>query len=639
MLLKKLTILTILIMLLMPFSWHLNAQENNTINSQILDKGTKEAVLFATIRLKNAQVGTIADEDGYFRIPRKYRIANDTLLISSIGFKNKEVPLRFLNEKKINIILLEPTVEALSEVVLFGNKKKKKSTSSISPENIVKKAIANIPLNYPKRPHSYATYYRDYQIEKDEYVNLNEALIEIFDGGFQTSQYNDNANQAKIFQYKRNLDFRVDSTTAIAYDNRRKKYIENARLSAFGGNELSILNAHNPIRNFTINTFSAVNTLKDNFTTHHFFSLLGIVRLDDISLYRIKFITRDELFGATFYAEGELYIEQENYAIHKFEYAGFRQKKLEVYNTRVPKYSRSKDPFFTVKLEYSRLGNTMYLNYISFNNIFKIRSRKDFKVNDIVFNDTENTITFSFNNSLNIESALRLKNYKLTYKKKTLKIKEVELRSPKSVRLLLEENDLPKAAKKESNTILNNVKLSFNNIVPASINSANTKVENLIYEKDENVFIIRFNTILNPVTAPRTKNYELSFKDQTISIKNIELLDKNTIKIIVGTNSILDKIKNEKSSDELIGLDYKLNNIKDTNGRKIGKITRKTVDQFRELFVQKVFPSKELPRSFFFMKKTTPISENRVLNIEDDNLYWINSPLKIKKGKAKKRKK
>ena len=45
----------------------------------------------------------------------------------------------------------------------------------------------------------------------------------------------------------------------------KEKYIQNADIVSFGGNELSILNAHNPIRIFNQASFSFVYKLEKEF--------------------------------------------------------------------------------------------------------------------------------------------------------------------------------------------------------------------------------------------------------------------------------------------------------------------------------------------------------------------------------------
>ena len=162
------------------------AQQNEQVLCRIIDGSTSKPVVYATVLLKTKKVGTISDEDGNFRIPYVYKIKSDTLRISSIGYKTAEFPLINLSDDEVNILVLNQKVESLNEITLITEKKRRRK---LSARNIVKKAIKNIPINYPKEPFSYIAYYRDYQQILDStyqklkrnnyrtnYINLNEGI-------------------------------------------------------------------------------------------------------------------------------------------------------------------------------------------------------------------------------------------------------------------------------------------------------------------------------------------------------------------------------------------------------------------------------------------------------------------------------
>jgi len=137
---------------------------------------------------------------------------------------------------------------------------------TLTAYKIIELAIQNIPHNYPTHPFSYAAYYRDYQKEENEYLNLNEGIVGIFDEGFDTNDFR--STKIKLYQYRRNSDFRRDSMTAIAYDNNSlhgNKFIPTATVFPYGGNELSMLMAHDAIRNNKVDSYSFVNVFDTDF--------------------------------------------------------------------------------------------------------------------------------------------------------------------------------------------------------------------------------------------------------------------------------------------------------------------------------------------------------------------------------------
>ncbi len=226
---------------------YLNAQENITekgkegeIEGRVLDMSTKGAIIFATIGIKNKNNGVIADDEGNFRLPLKYKIQNDTIMVSSIGYKTLNVAMSTLSETALNIIELKPKVESLSAVTIIAKKNSPKDY--IPVREIVKSAIERIRLNFPTNPHSYIGYYRDYQILESKYFNLNESILQVFDSGFQTNKLLYKDNQTALYNYKLNTEFEQDSSLTKEYNEDGNKFIKNATISGLGGNELNILN-------------------------------------------------------------------------------------------------------------------------------------------------------------------------------------------------------------------------------------------------------------------------------------------------------------------------------------------------------------------------------------------------------------
>jgi hypothetical protein len=234
------------------------AQEPNVIQGRIISKSTNQPIPFATIKLKSKSAGVISNVEGDFKLPFKYKSLKDTIVISCIGFVSKLVPLNQLQDSLINTIKIEESLFVLKAVEITSKRK-----SELSAYKVVKTAIENIGKNYPRYPFSYDAYYRDYQLSKNEYINLNEAIVEIVDNGFETDDRTQ--SRIKLYEYQINDDFSRDSTTEVAYDNREKKFIPNAKVRSFGGNELTILRVHDAIRNYNTLSFSFVYELKKNF--------------------------------------------------------------------------------------------------------------------------------------------------------------------------------------------------------------------------------------------------------------------------------------------------------------------------------------------------------------------------------------
>ncbi|WP_026775220.1 carboxypeptidase-like regulatory domain-containing protein [Polaribacter sp. Hel_I_88] len=412
----------LLIVFLFVSVTNLIGQETSSkVRFKVVDKASKEPVVYATVMLANINRGTHADFNGFFEIPASY-IANGIIKISSIGYLSKEIKLASVVKKNTTVIYLETANNALGEVVIKRTKKKKRA---LFAREIVRNAINSVQDNYPNDAHSYIGYYRDYQQPVDamyqkmiksetpiEYVNVHEAIIESFDHGFDSDKLNSKKNQSLLYEYRVNSNFIQDSTLTIPYDNKRNKYSESVYISPLGGNELNILNLTNAIRNYNKMSFSFVNTLNKNFIDNHYFEIEKDVFLDDTILYTISFTSRKDRTSFDYAAKGTLYIAKDNFAIHQLNYNLY--------------YIKNKSPQYAVTIEYAEKNNKMYLNYITFNNFFEAKNGNYFKIDKALFDVNKNAFKIYFNRTVDINSLEPLRrNFKIYYKGSKLKIMNV----------------------------------------------------------------------------------------------------------------------------------------------------------------------------------------------------------------------
>jgi uncharacterized protein YegP (UPF0339 family) len=405
------------------------AQDSKKLLCKILDQESKYPVSYATIKFEDIQNGVIADEEGEFRLPLEYKTSNKTIIISSIGFESLRVSINTLNDNTINIIYLRPKIEALDAVMLSGKTK----TKILSAEDIIKKAIKNIPVNYPQLPHSYISYYRDYQLVNDNYYNLNESILENFDAGFQTNKYGNRENVTALYSYDLNKNYYLDSMLLKSVYGSSKiiNKDESAKFNTAVQNELEILNGHNPIRNYNVASFSFINTFRINFIDNHVFKLQEIKYMDETPLFEISFVSKDTE-NAKFKSIGKIYIAKTNYAIYKIEYKmleneKFAQNRYKRGNSTKFESRDRLNTLFETKVEYKAVNDKMYLNYMTFNNRFIIKEPNPFKVEDFEFDPKDEAFYITFNKSVDKSSIERSSRFKLLYKNKKLIIKTIEL--------------------------------------------------------------------------------------------------------------------------------------------------------------------------------------------------------------------
>lgn len=396
-------------------------QATDFIDGKLINSQDKSPIPFATIVVKNKAKGLISNFDGGFKIPYELKKSGDTLVISSIGYTSKEIPMSQLQKNQINVINLSSKTEVLDGVVLIAQKKKKKRRSA---RQIVQLALDKIPENYPFLPFSYVGYYRDYQMIRDKYVNLNEAIMQVYDPGFGV--YDLKGTQTRIYTYRKNPAFIVDTIAAQPYDfKNKKKIISNASIGISRGNEYTLLRLHDAIRNYNIDSFDFVNRLDLNFVKNHTLRQLPDTSIDDVSLYSIGISKTLESVNVV----GRIFISKGDFKIYKMQYAVYDKSKS-VASRRSSNLSKGKDKgklLFEIIVEYQLYNGMMYPNYISFNNSFESLQPAKFVPIYIAIN-SEKHLKLTFNNTPLQKDALKKRNYKLRYKNKKLKIDSIVIK-------------------------------------------------------------------------------------------------------------------------------------------------------------------------------------------------------------------
>jgi hypothetical protein len=397
------------------FSFEGFAQQQEYIAGKLLDSISQEPLVFANVRIKNRALGIITNVDGSFKIPLIYKEYGDIIEISSMGYLTKELLISDLQQDKLNIILIEPSAIELQEAIVRGKRK-----SNLNAKQIVQKAIDEIPRNYPSKSFSTIGYYRDYQFKDEEYLNLNEAILEVFDQGFD--QYDDTTFETRLFNYGLNKNFKQDSIARAAYDYKSmRKIIKKAHLDPYGGNEFRILRIHDAIRNYEVGSYDFIGTLKTDLIENHHFLRSRDFSSENEALYAVKFWE----IKPNYSAHGMIYISKIDFAIHKLEYTMYGKKRNR--EAKKNKHGHRQNVIFDIVTDYSKHHGKMYLNYISFQNSFEVTKPPKFKIDAIFINAPRRYCMLYFNKPVDSTSALRAKNYHIAFKQRKFDVDKIEL--------------------------------------------------------------------------------------------------------------------------------------------------------------------------------------------------------------------
>lgn len=116
-----------------------NVQQAGVVKGQVTDKNG-DAVIGATVKVKDAQTGTVTDFDGNFSLNVQKA---GTLVVTYIGYQTKEVA--FQPGQSLNITI-EDDAELLDEVVVVGYGVQKKSDVTGSVTSINKDRLSKLPV-------------------------------------------------------------------------------------------------------------------------------------------------------------------------------------------------------------------------------------------------------------------------------------------------------------------------------------------------------------------------------------------------------------------------------------------------------------------------------------------------------------
>ena len=163
----------------------------------ILDSKTKNELTFASITVSGSNISTISNSEGKFliKIPIDKQATN--LIISFLGYKDKVVSIKDLNQEK-NLLYLEPVNVVLKEVVV----------NAMDGNKLFTNVLNNRSKNYGDSAIQMIGFYRESIKKRRTYVSVLESIIDIKKMPFSSSEQ----DQVNILMGRKNADYaRLDT--------------------------------------------------------------------------------------------------------------------------------------------------------------------------------------------------------------------------------------------------------------------------------------------------------------------------------------------------------------------------------------------------------------------------------------------
>ncbi|EDM43329.1 hypothetical protein SCB49_01202 [unidentified eubacterium SCB49] len=354
-----------------------SAFSQEELKGKVSDFLTFMPIESASVYVDGSTTGTITNADGKFSLRVPKELVNDTLVISSIGYKSYRVLVSEF-DPAMDISLEEDTA-SLDEVLIVAETRPK------TGNDIVLRAIEKLEDNLPEQPYLQKGFLRHKERNTKEYKWLIESAITLYDSSYasgakknlkinvdETRKSYDLREVDSLYAYYTYLKYTIPGfntkSKALKRDTiKTQTLIDAIRWNDTRTNGLDLLfrGRLNLVRN-AVDKGAIFG--KDVLASHHF-KLDTVQVINDRKIYKIAIskgvdfvgLDTDGVYNEGFEPNGWIYIYWDSFAIKKIEYnlvaASAKQK------------ARSKSLLGTYEnhklvITYMEYQDKMYPNYM-----------------------------------------------------------------------------------------------------------------------------------------------------------------------------------------------------------------------------------------------------------------------------------
>ena len=186
----------------------LKAQEDTenyySISGVVRDARTKRTVEHVNIAATGTNIGTITNADGEFVLKLLESLPVTEIELSSIGYVNARITIsRDLPQNQI--FYLTPQAFVLSEVEVFSWK---------NPRDLVELAMEKVSENYSMKPNLMTGFYRETVQKRRNYINISEAVIQIYKTSYSLSA---NSDRSQVLKGRKLVSPRKSDTLDVKF--------------------------------------------------------------------------------------------------------------------------------------------------------------------------------------------------------------------------------------------------------------------------------------------------------------------------------------------------------------------------------------------------------------------------------------
>ncbi|HKK82428.1 MAG TPA: carboxypeptidase-like regulatory domain-containing protein [Prolixibacteraceae bacterium] len=188
----------------------LAGQNKTTLTGKVIDKTTRQPLVFVNIGIEGTLTGTASNANGNFSLTIPGDLLEENLYFSAIGYENFIIPAADYIEKDAKVIGLTPHSYGIEDIEV--------STQSMVLYRVIKDAANNIKNSFINKPYSYKSLYRNELFINQKLEKKREALVQVSDhNGYnkRKSAYTD--RNYHFMNVSRNFDVETlaDGTTLM----------------------------------------------------------------------------------------------------------------------------------------------------------------------------------------------------------------------------------------------------------------------------------------------------------------------------------------------------------------------------------------------------------------------------------------
>jgi hypothetical protein len=251
-----------------------------SINGLLKDAKTDEKVAYASVTIPGTGIGTVSNSDGEFTLKISNDLKAEYFEVSHLSYATAKFMIsEAVGKDKTFFLELQPV--QLKEIPVVPK----------DARDIVLRAFKNIPENYSGAPNMMTGFYREYIMQRRDYLSISEAVVDIYKAPYMGIQ----DDQVKIFKGRKASNVKKADTLAVNLQGGPKVLM---LLDIVKNPDLSI----------------AMDNL-DNYA----FEFGMVVNIDDKQNWVVNFSPAAGSEGPLYF--GKLYISQADLAITRAEFS------------------------------------------------------------------------------------------------------------------------------------------------------------------------------------------------------------------------------------------------------------------------------------------------------------------------------